>query len=264
MILKKTLIAGAACAALPFASQLAAEESPWSFSAALDLNSHFMSYGVNVWGDDTEDIGDEVLFNPSFQVDYALNETSGLYAGIWADVNGLATGDIDWASDLGSDIQEIDVWVGYWVTSGKWTVDFTLQQWYYGGETEGIFDITVSYDMMFSPYFKAHNRFEGVGDQENGTMYEVGGTLYEGAVGDNFSYSFPIGVGFSFAEYHVEDEDGYAYSYIGASGSYVMYSSDSLEIDLHGGLTYYNTDKDTTGNDEDGYLTGTIGVGFSF
>lgn len=263
MKLNKKLIAAAACAALPFASQLSAEESPWSFSASLDFNSHFMSYGANVWGDDTDDIGDEILFQPSAQVDYAINDTMGAYAGIWFDINGLATGDIDWASEAGSDIQEIDVWVGYWVTSGDLTLDFTLQQWYYAGETEGILDITVSYDTLFAPYLRIHNRIEAVGDQNKGTIYEIGGTLYEGEY-EGISYGFSVGGAFNFDEYHVDGEDGYAYSFIGGSASYVFYSTDSLDIDLHGGLTYYATDEDNTGNADSGYLTGNIGVGFSF
>lgn len=264
MKLKNSLIAGATCAALSLSSQLMAEdESPWSFSASLDFNSHFISYGANVWGDDTEDIGDEILFQPSAQIDYAISDSQGVYVGIWADINSLASGDIDWASGLGSDIQEIDVWLGYWITSGDFTVDFTLQQWYYAGETEGIFDITVSYDTMFSPYIKIHNRIEAVGDQNKGTIYEVGGTLYEGEY-EGLSYSFSIGAAFNFDEYHVDDEDGYTYSFIGASASYVIYSSDSLDVDLHGGLTYYDTDKDNTGNAESGYLTANFGIGFSF
>ena len=263
MKLKKIITSGAVCSALLLGAQAQAEEeSPFAFNISLDANSHFMSYGANVWGDDTKDIGDEWLFQPSASIDYAINDTSGLYVGIWFDINDLAD-DPDVGPDLGDDTQEMDVWIGYWKTFDKLTVDFTLQQWYYAGETEGIFDITLSYDMMFSPYIKAHNRFEGVGDQEEGTMYEIGGTLYEGEF-KGLAYGFSAGVGFSLDDYHVEGEDGYAYSFLGASASYVIYSNDSLEVDLHGGLTYFDTEKDTTGNAENSYLTANFGVGFSF
>jgi hypothetical protein len=265
MKLKKILSSGAILSATVLAVQATeTEESPFSFGVSLDYNSHFMSYGANVWGTETDDIGDEWLFQPSVSVNYAINDTSGLYAGAWFDINdvdGAGPGDV--GTDLGGDTKEMDLWVGYWVSFDKLTLDFTFQQWYYGGETEGIFDVKVSYDTLLSPYIKAHNRIEGVGDQQKGTMFEVGGTLYEGEY-QGVSYAFNAGVGFSLDDYHVAGEDGYAYSFLGASASYVIYSSDSVDIDLHGGLTYFDTDEDAIGNAEDSYLTANVGVGFSF
>ena len=244
---------------------MAKEESPFSFNISLDYNSHFMSYGANVWGDETKDIGDEWLFEPSVSIDYAINDTSGLYVGAWFDINdvdGAGPGEV--GPDLGGDTKEMDLWIGYWFSVDKFTFDFTFQQWYHADETEGIFDVTVSYDMMFSPYIKAHSRYEVVGyDQQKGTMFEIGGTLYEGEY-KGLGYGFNVGAAFSVDDYHVAGEDGYAYSFLGASASYVIYSNDSLEVDLHGGLTYYDTEKDTTGNAENSYLTANFGVGFSF
>jgi len=270
MKLKKILITGAIFSATVLSAhaeevvEVAIEESgsPFSFSVSLDYNSHFMLYGANIWGDDTKDIGDEWLLQPSLGIEYAINDTSGLYFGAWFDINDLAE-DPDVGPDLGDDTQEMDLWIGYWFTIDKLTIDLTFQQWYYASEIEGIFDVTLSYDTMFSPYVKMHNRFEGVGDQEKGQMYEVGGTLYEGEY-EGLTYGFNAGVGFSFNDFHVAGEDGYAYSFLGASASYVVYSSDSIEVDLHGGLTYFDTEEDTTGNAEDSYLTASFGVGFSF
>ena len=263
MKMKKILTTGAILSAAVLSAQAAEDESPFSFNISLDANSHFMSYGANVWAPHTDDIGDEWLFQPSASIDYAINDTSGLYVGAWFDINSLGD-DADVGPDLGGDTQEMDLWIGYFFSIDKLTVDFTFQQWYYGSETEGIFDVTASYDMMFSPYIKMHNRFEGVNEQEKGTIYEVGGTLYEGEY-KGLSYGFSAGVAFTFDNYHNSvGEDGYNYSFLGASASYVIYSSDGLEVDLHGGLTYYDTDKDTIGNAEDSYLTANLGVGFSF
>ncbi len=265
MKLKHVLSIGVFGSSLLLATGAQAQEeasSPFSFSVSLDYNSHFMSYGVNVWGDDTKDIGDEFLFEPSASVSYDISETQGLYAGIWFDINSLADNP-DVGPDLGDSVQEMDLWIGYWVSLSDFTFDFTLQSWQYGGEVEGIFDVTVSYDTMFSPYIKAHNRFDDVGGQEHGTMFEVGATLYEGEY-EGLSYSFPIGLGFSLDDYHVAGEQGYAYSFIGANASYVIYSSDSVDVDVHGGLTYYDTEEKTTGNAESGYLTANFGIGFSF
>lgn len=261
MKLKNTLTATAVCSALFYGAQSQAANENISGWVSFDYNSHFMSYGANVWGASTEDIGDEFLFQPSAGVDVTLTETSGLYFGIWADVNDLSED-----TSIGSNVQEIDVWLGYYITLGDFTFDLAYQAWMYAGENEGIVDLTVSYDTLLAPYIKFHNRIEGVGTQQKGTMIEVGGTLYEYTIEDNgLAFSFPIGLGFSLDDYHVVGEDGYAYSFIGASFSYPLPISDAYgSWDLHGGLTYFDTDKDATGNAESGYLTANFGVGVSF
>lgn len=260
MKIKNILSAGAVCSALLLGAHAQAANENISASVSFDYNSHFMSYGLNVWGANTEDIGDEFLFQPSANVDITLNENSGLYFGIWADVNSLAD------ANIGSNVQEVDVWLGYYITMGDFTFDLAYQAWMYASENEGIVDFTVSYDTMFAPYIRFHNRIEVVGNQEKGTMIEVGGTLYEYTVEDTeLSFSFPIGLGFSLDDYHVAGEDGYAYSFIGASFSYPLPISDAYGAwDFHGGLTYYDTDKSATGNAESGYLTANLGFGVSF
>lgn len=255
---RSRLALGALAGSLLLVNSAQAANENVSASLSFDLNSHFMSYGVNVWGAATEDIGDEFLFQPSASVSFALNEGSAIYAGIWADINDLG------ASSIGRNVQEVDVWLGYYFTAGKFKFDFTLQSWMYSGENEGIFDITVSYDTMFAPYIKAHNRIEANGGQDKGTMFEIGATLYETTVGP-VSLSVPVAVGFSLDDYHVAGEDGYAYSLVGVKFSVPLGIPDSYGTwDLHGGLTYYHTDKDATGNAESGYLTAGVGVGVSF
>ncbi len=265
MKLKHVFSCGIYSSALLLATGAQAQEeesSPFAFSVSLDYNSHFMSYGFNVWADETQDIGDAFLFEPSASVSYDISETQGLYTGVWFDINSLGD-DPDVGPDLGDSVQEMDLWIGYWVSLSDFTFDFTLQSWQYLGEVEGIFDLTVSYDTLLAPYIKAHNRFDDVGGQEHGTIFEVGATLYEGEC-EGLSYSFPVGIGFSFDDYHVAGEQGYAYSFIGASASYVIYRCDGADVDIHGGLTYYDTKKATTGNPESGYLTANFGVGLSF
>jgi hypothetical protein len=251
------LIAGAA-AGLLLSNQAQAANENVSASLSLDINSHFMSYGVNVWGTDTEDIGDEFLFQPSFGLSFALNEGSAIYTGVWADVNDLG------ATSIGSNVQEVDVWIGYYFTVGDFKIDFTLQSWMYASENEGVFDITVSYDTMFSPYIKAHNRFETNGAQNKGTIFEIGGTAYETTIG-SVSLSIPVAVAFTLDEYHVAGEDGYVYALTGVKFSMPLGIPDSYGTwDLHGGILYYDTEYRTTGNAETGYLTASLGVGVSF
>lgn len=246
------IIAGAAVSALLLSSKAQANEN-LSGSISLDINSHFMSYGVNVWGAATKDIGDEFLFQPSASLNYALSEGSGIYTGIWFDINNLAN------EKIADNIQEVDVWIGYYHTFGKTKIDFTLQQWMYAGETEGIFDITVSYDTMFSPYVKMHNRFESVGGQQKGYIFELGGTAYSTTIG-SVSLSVPVAVAFAPDEYHVAGEEGYVYSYTGVKFSLPLGES----WDFHGSVLYYDTEYRTTGNAETGYLTAGLGVGYAF
>jgi hypothetical protein len=261
------LSVGAACSVLVAAGLQAqeTEESPFSFSASLDYNSHFISSGLNVWGGETEDIGDEWLFQPSVGAEYALTDSSAVYVGAWFDINGVSgAGAGDVGPDLGGDTKEMDLWLGYYFSVDKFTFDFTYQSWLYAGENEGIFDVVVSYDTMFAPYVKFHNRFEVVDyGQEKGTIMEIGGTLYEGEY-ESISYGISAGLAFSLTDYHVAGEDGYTYSFIGSSASKVIYSTDAVEVDLHGGLTLFHTAKVTTGNARSNYLTANVGVGFSF
>jgi hypothetical protein len=244
------------------------EASALSGWVSLDLHSHFISYGANVWGNDTRDIGDELLFQPSAGLEYSFEDYGAVYVGVWADINSIGGGGVKHFSDAGGDVQEIDLWVGYYFSVGKFTFDVAYQSWLYSGsngaENEGIIDFTVSYDMLFSPYILMHNRIEANGDQETGTMYEIGGTLYEGGIGEDFTYSFPVGLGFSPDDYHVQGEDGYAYSFIAANAAYALPIDALGAWDIHGGLTYYNTDKSATGNARSSYLTATVGLGLSF
>lgn len=264
MKLKSIITSGAVCSAILLGAQAHAHEdtedkvSGW---VSFDVNSHFMSYGFNVWQPDTDSVGDEFLFQPSAGIDIALTDTTGLYFGIWADVNDLAT------TSIGNDVQEVDVWLGYYFSVGDFTFDLAYQAWMYAGENEGIVDFTVSYDTMFAPYVKFHNRIESVGDQQKGTIIEVGGTLYEYSP-DNceLSFSFPVGVAFTFDDYHNSDgEDGFNYAFIGASFSYPLPISEAYGAwDVHGGVTYFITDEDTVGNQDDNILTANFGIGLSF
>ena len=234
-------------------------------SISLDINSHFMSYGLNVWGAATEDIGDEFLFQPSVNFDFATSDNTGIYTGIWADVNNIGP---QATTTIGSSVQEIDVWLGGYITINDFTFDLNYQAWMYASEMEGIIDFTVSYDTMFSPYVKFHNRIETVGGlgQQTGTIAEFGGTLYEFSPDSyDVSFSFPAGIGAALSDFHVDDESGYAYSFVGANFTYPLPISKAYGAwDFHGGLTYFDTDDDVTGNAESGYLTSNFGIGISF
>jgi hypothetical protein len=231
-----------------------------SFSLSLDTNNHFLSYGASVWDapGDNQKTFDGILFQPSMALNFSLGEGTGIYTGLWFDINNNIP------SSMGGSIQEVDFWLGYYLTTGDFVVDFTFNQWFYAGEVEGTFDIKVSYDGMFSPYVKAHHRFDPNGGQKEGTIFEIGGTLYAGESGD-ISYSFPVGAAFSFDDYHRQDETGYAYSFIGATFSMPLgVEANYGDWILKGGATLYHTDKDFTGNSQSTYLLLSAGIGLSF
>ena len=255
------LVAVAASALVLGTSAKASSENV-SFSLSLDYNSHFISYGANVWDgeDENRKTFDGLLFQPSAELSFALTEGSGIYTGVWFDIND------NLPSGVGGRIQEVDIWLGYYFTVEDFVFDFTFNQWYYGGETEGTFDISVGYEgVFFAPYILAHHRFDPNGPQETGTIFEVGATAYEMDAGP-VSLSFPVGVGFTFDDYYVEDESGYVYSFVGAGFGMPLdfFPEGYGDWGLHGGLTVFHTDEDVTGNEESVYVALNLGVGLSF
>ncbi len=251
-------LAGSLGSLVLLGAQSQAESDNLTGSLGLDYNSHFMSYGANVWGSDTKDIGDDILFNPSLGLNYALSDTTGVYGGIWGDINDLSD------SPIADNIQEVDIWLGYYFGAGDFSFDLTFQQWYYANEVEGIFDINIGYDTKFAPTLTIHNRYEGVGTQEESTMFVLGGTFYESAY-KGFDYSIGANIGGSIDDYHQAGEEGYAFSSVSLGFSSPLTIGEGLgDWDFHGALTLYHTSTETVDNPENTYLTLNLGVGMAF
>jgi hypothetical protein len=79
-----------------------------SGSLSFDYNSHFISYGFDVWGGGKNPSG-ESTFNPSASIDYKINDQWTLSSGFWLDVNDN-TGDFETV--------ETDIWFGASYTTG--------------------------------------------------------------------------------------------------------------------------------------------------
>jgi hypothetical protein len=109
-----------------------------SVAVNLELNSHFVSYGLDVWGAGRS-WGSKSTLNPSIEFEFDFNYVSVVF-GTWWDVNDNA------ASSIGGDLQEIDVWVGASFDYEGFTFGVMYQAWMYGGGTEKILDISVAYD----------------------------------------------------------------------------------------------------------------------
>ena len=267
------LIAALFLAAAPAAL---ADDASVSGSLSLDLNTHFISYGADVWsaGDDWQDS----LFNPAVDITWDLGNGVSLYTGIWADINDNAT------DSLGGNFQELDWWFG--ASFGlveDLTIDIVFQQWYFASETEGIIDVILAYDApILAPTLTIHNRIEENGAQKNGTVVDLG--ISHTIEVEGVSITIPANIAWASDEYNYKTKEnpadptgpeildfhgkgGFAYVNIGLDVSVPLtFIPEELgSWDVHGGVKYWHTDEDVIpGNPEDNFVTGTIGIGTSF
>ncbi|KAF0093579.1 MAG: hypothetical protein E1N59_2712 [Puniceicoccaceae bacterium 5H] len=260
-------------AALP--ASLSAQASV-SGSLAFDYNTHFISYGSDVWG--TGDELSEPTFNPSVGVTLDFGNGWGAYTGAWMDINNKV------ASNIGGTLQEVDVWVGSYVSVGNVTLDAAVQQWIYGGDVEEIFDFAVSYDTTdaigfnLNPAVKAHYRFEGNGAQDTGLIldFSVG---YDLEVNESLSLSFPVAIGYVVdsgyytgtamiggVETTIEGDSGIGYYTAGVGFTYALpFGEDFGAWDLHGGVSLYHTPEDVIpANPEETFVTANLGIGLGW
>ncbi len=233
-----------------------------SGTLSLDFNSHFVSYGFDVWGDGSS--MSEPTFNPSLELSFALPADLTLTLGTWWDVNSKGGGN---SSPLGGRIQEIDVWTGLSYTWDKLTMGVTYQAWMYGSDTEDILDVSFAYDTFLSPSLTIHNRLdEGASGGTTGTILVLG--LEHGFELGPVSLAIPLNVAYFLDDdFHpASTDDGFGYVSIGLAASVPLAFTEPLGgWTLNGGLTYYMTDDDVVANArQDDFLTASIGVSVDF
>jgi len=249
------------------------EGSMVSAYVAFDFNTHFMSSGLDVWSTGN-DFSDNIAFNPS--IDIALDfETFALNFGTWWDVNNNT------AAAIGGQLQEVDVWLYASTSVDDFSFSVGYQAWFYGGGTENIYDIGISYDdselwgedgIALNPSVLFRHRGGATNvTAPNGWVASISiapGTSFELTEDQAVDVSFPVTVGFVISDegYHVVDENGFAWFSIGVSAStpLTFIPAEYGAWDLHGGLAYFITDEDTIGNTDDDFLTGSIGIGMAF
>lgn len=232
-----------------------AAESKLSGSISADWNSHFISYGTDVWGGQSSLTREDTLF-VSVGIDYAISDSLTFSTGFWLDVNDNDAGDTANSDDFG--VQETDIWFGLSKSMGIATYSATFQNWQYAGESEEVLDLAVSLDTFLSPSLLWHKRLDGSGPQQLGSMLVLSGS-YDMDLTDSLSLSIPVAVAYATEELN-GSEDGYAYTSVGLQGSYALTEQASANF----GLTYYMTDEDVTGNSVEDFLTANAGVSFSF
>ncbi|MEI8292799.1 MAG: hypothetical protein WCG66_02295 [bacterium] len=232
---------------------------------SFDLNSHFISYGADVWGAGTS--WGRGVFNPSFELSWATPlKGLSLVVGTWWDVNNNAP------SNIGGMIQEVDIWTGGTYAYKDLSATVLYQAWNYASTTEQILDVILKYsnNTFLNPAITIHNRLDA-GGSAPATPDSIGGHVGTFFV-PNLSYNWKVwevtvtpsaAMGFCTNDFH-GGTGGYAYTALGVAGSIpISFLPGSWE--LHGGLTYYSTSASAIPNNvADNFVTGNVGVKLSF
>lgn len=235
-------------------------ESAVSGVLSLDYNTHFISYGFDVWGGGNDFDASSATFNPSLELNWAIGDFTAIL-GTWWDVNNNTT------SALGGDIQEIDVYAGGSYAFGDLSVSAIYQAWIYGSDTEHVFDVGISYDTFLSPSLTIHHRFdEGASGGNTGTIL-VAGIEYGFDLGP-VAFAIPFNLAYFLDDdFHpASTDDGLGYGSLGLTASVPLsFIPEAYGAwDIHGGLTYYVTSNSVVGNADDDFLTGNIGISCAF
>jgi hypothetical protein len=268
-------VAVAACAGVAKAD---AAKSPFSVSFGLDAQSHFISYGADVWGGGTK-MGplftNSSTVNAYETVTCAVADNLSVFVNVWSDLNNNT------GQSLGGDVQEIDLNTGVTYTMDKFSFTLAHGFWNYAGDTEKIVDFTVAYadgdmishsaDWSLNPSVVFHWRYDGNNGQDTG-LCVVPGIRPAYTFSKDTKYpvtvAVPINIGL-FTDDFQGGDSGYGFfsaggvvsiplTFINETGKYGTWTASA-------GLTYWNTPDDAIpGNPEENFVTSFLSVGLSF
>jgi len=262
----KSSLALAAMVALPVLSWAGTAEKVHAAEAApakpsitgnlsLNLDSHFVSFGGDVWKGGNK--FSAILFHPSLELNKAITNDFKLILGTWWDVNDRAPQDS--TSAIGKRVQEVDVWLGGAYTTGIVTTTALYQQWMYAGKNEQAGELKFSVDTFLKPSLLIHERFAT--GYDNGTVVVLS-AAYDVKAGP-VSVSFPAAVEYETKGYHGGTKAGIGYGSLGVTGS-VPVDFVSKDATFSVGVIGYATSKDIMGNPKDTFLTYTTGISIPF
>ncbi len=229
-----------------------AEEEPFiTGNLTVLYETHFISYGQDVWG-----IGnswDEWFIHPSFELDFNLGGGWQFFVNTWWDVNdqGYTT--------IGDNIQEIDVNAGFYYTLDKWKFTVAYGAWMYGEQVEHIVDGKIAYnDGLINPFVLVHGRVADDIPLDTGVVAQVG--IAPAYTLGPVALSFPIAVSFNTTDNFHGGDAGFAYVSAGIGASIPLYKTISLSL----GATYYHTEDDVIPNPESDFVVGSAGIVVTF
>lgn len=258
------LLAGAAMTT--FAATAASADDKVSGDAGISYNSHFVSYGTDVWGGGDKFFGDNSTTFAYGNVYLQATDELQIYGGVWADINSNVP------SAIGGKLQEIDLTIGAAYALGPVTLGAAYGSWNYAGDTEEVVDLSIGFndsDLMpiaFNPKFTYHMRVGANGGQGYGSalVFSVAPsfTLDEDC---GITLAIPAGVAFFFNDFAADD--GYGYSYVGGSLGVPLsfipsdYGTWSVNFDVTG---YFTSDKALPWNPKENFVTGSVGLKLAF
>lgn len=220
-------------------------------SLALMYETHFVSYGQDVWGGGNS--WNDALFHPSLELDFNLGGGWQAYLNTWWDVNSLGV------TTIGSNIQEVDINAGFYYTAGKWKFQLGYGSWNYGGQTEHIVDGKVSYnDGVINPFLMLHGRVADGISFDTGLVTQVG--IAPAVTAGPVSFSFPVTVSFDTENFHGGDA-GFAYVSAGIAATVPLTKHISLTV---AGTYYHTEDSVIPVNPDSDFVLGTAGITVSF
>ncbi|HUD53417.1 hypothetical protein [Parvibaculum sp.] len=266
-ISKAKLLVATATAALLSGSVGAFAADKVSGDVGISYNSHFVSYGSDVWGGGNDFFGDQSTTFVYGDLVIKPTAASSIFLNVWTDNNDNTK------SQIGGHLQEIDLNVGGTYTIGIVTLGAAYGSWNYAGGAEESVEGSIALDdsgfmpFTLSPKLTYHQR---TGTNE-GTTQGYGAVIIAGvshsfALGsDGISLTFPINVAFFTDNFGADS--GYAYTSAGASLGVPLsfISPDFGAWSINAGLTGYFTEHDALpGNPAENFLTGSIGLQVAF
>ena len=265
-MIKSSTMAGAFAGAvlLGLSSGQAAAAENVSADVGVSYNTHFISYGVDVWGGGTDFYGDRSTTFMWGDLGIKLSDALTFNLTVWSDINDNTT------SAIGGHIQEVDFDPGFSYNFGKVTAGITYNAWSYAGDVEESVDLSLAFDdtglipgLTLNPKVTWHDRVSGNGAQQVGSAVVIGvGPSFP--LGNGFSLAIPAGIAFfTTDDFQGGSRSGYGFSYIGGSLGYGLdfipanIGKWSINFDL---IAYFTDKKAIPGNPEENFLTGSIGL----
>jgi hypothetical protein len=236
----------------------AEEEKPFvTGTLALTVDTHFVSYGADVWAAGKD--WDKPLFHPSIELGFDLGGGFKGILGTWWDVNNNAT------SSIGNSVQEVDVWAGLGYSTENWSFTVLYQEWMYANQSERIVDVKAGYSHFLNPSLTLHFRTDSENAGQDDGLVAVLGVAPSKTFEDlgNLTVSVPVNVAFNTDGYHNGDS-GLTFISVGANAS-IPLTFMRGNWSFNAGITFFHTDEEVIpGNVEESFLTGTAGLTLSF
>ena len=234
-------------------------------------NSHFVSYGADVWGGGSKIFGDRSTNFFNGDLYFAVTPELSLMGNVWVEDN-----DNQATETLGGNITEIDTNFGATYTLGKVALSAMYGIWHYGGTTEDILDLSVALndaDMLvkgfaLNPKLLWHDRVAKAASQvdEGSALLLSIGPSFTLIKSESYplSLSIPAGVAFFLDDdFQGGSKDGYAYSWGGLSLSLPLafipsdYGTWSVFTDW---IAYFTEHNAIPGNPKEDFVTADFGI----